>query len=92
VSLFCRLLAPLGSIAHRPFQIMQWVIVDSIVYDMSKFSEIHPGGLAALLDPEVGKSGWDFFHPFVVIGLLTVQWISLLETEFYLCGCALLLP
>jgi hypothetical protein len=23
---------------------------------MSKFSEIHPGGLAALLDPEVGKS------------------------------------
>lgn len=30
-----------------------WVIVDSIVYDLSKFGPMHPGGLNVLLD-----SGW----------------------------------
>lgn len=32
----------------------QWVIVDSIVYDLSKFAEIHPGGISVLLDADVG--------------------------------------
>ncbi|KAI5449682.1 hypothetical protein NCC49_004143 [Naganishia albida] len=30
-----------------------WVIVDSIVYDLSKFAEIHPGGISVLLDADV---------------------------------------
>lgn len=34
----------------------QWVIVDSIVYDLSKFAEIHPGGISVLLDADVGTS------------------------------------
>jgi len=32
-----------------------WVIVDSIVYDLSKFGNLHPGGLGVLLDAEVGE-------------------------------------
>ncbi|OWT42149.1 acyl-CoA dehydrogenase [Cryptococcus neoformans] len=30
-----------------------WVIIDSIVYDLSKFGAMHPGGVGVLLDPEV---------------------------------------
>ncbi|KAF9532531.1 acyl-CoA dehydrogenase [Crepidotus variabilis] len=30
-----------------------WVIIDSKVYDLSKFAGMHPGGLAVLLDDEV---------------------------------------
>lgn len=32
-----------------------WVIIDSIVYDLSKFGALHPGGLGVLVDEEVGK-------------------------------------
>jgi len=31
----------------------QWVIVDSKVFDLSKFGSMHPGGLSVLLDNEV---------------------------------------
>ncbi|TFL03927.1 acyl-CoA dehydrogenase [Pterulicium gracile] len=30
-----------------------WVVVDSIVYNLSKFKDLHPGGASVLLDPEV---------------------------------------
>ncbi|THV03201.1 acyl-CoA dehydrogenase NM domain-like protein [Dendrothele bispora CBS 962.96] len=30
-----------------------WVIIDANVYDLSRFKELHPGGIAALLDEEV---------------------------------------
>lgn len=30
-----------------------WVIIDSKVYDLSRFAQMHPGGLAVLLDSEV---------------------------------------
>lgn len=33
-----------------------WVIIDSIVYDLSKFAALHPGGLGVLVDEEVGAS------------------------------------
>lgn len=33
-----------------------WVIIDSLVYDLSKFGAMHPGGLGVLLDEEVGGS------------------------------------
>lgn len=33
-----------------------WVIIDSYVYDLSKFGAMHPGGLGVLLDAEVGAS------------------------------------
>jgi len=32
-----------------------WVIIDSIVYDLSKFAALHPGGSSILLDEESGK-------------------------------------
>ena len=32
-----------------------WIIIDSKVYDLSKFGAVHPGGLSVLLDGEVGK-------------------------------------
>ena len=38
-----------------------WVVVDSIVYDLSKFGAMHPGGLGVLLDEDVGEwqaAGW----------------------------------
>ncbi|KAJ7227109.1 acyl-CoA dehydrogenase [Mycena pura] len=31
-----------------------WVVVDSKVYDLSKFASMHPGGLSVLLDEAVG--------------------------------------
>ncbi|KAJ7274439.1 acyl-CoA dehydrogenase/oxidase [Mycena haematopus] len=30
-----------------------WVIIDSKVFDLSKFAGMHPGGLSVLIDPEV---------------------------------------
>ncbi|KAH7101922.1 acyl-CoA dehydrogenase NM domain-like protein [Auriculariales sp. MPI-PUGE-AT-0066] len=40
-----------------------WVIIDGKVYDLSKFQNLHPGGLAALLDPEVaGQDATDLFY------------------------------
>ncbi|KAG7089767.1 hypothetical protein E1B28_011421 [Marasmius oreades] len=48
-----------------------WIIIDSTVYDLSRFSTIHPGGLAALLDDDVaGKDATDAFftlHRFEVL-------------------------
>ncbi|KAF9048416.1 acyl-CoA dehydrogenase [Panaeolus papilionaceus] len=39
-----------------------WVVVDSNVYDLSKFAAMHPGGLAVLLDEDVaGKDATDAF-------------------------------
>jgi cytochrome b involved in lipid metabolism len=32
-----------------------WIIIDSIVYDLSKFGKMHPGGLGVLLDEDVGE-------------------------------------
>lgn len=32
----------------------QWVIIDSSVYDISKFVTLHPGGLSVLLNEDIG--------------------------------------
>ncbi|KAF5341546.1 hypothetical protein D9758_012578 [Tetrapyrgos nigripes] len=34
-----------------------WVIIDSEVYDLSKFSDLHPGGPTVLLDADIGELG-----------------------------------
>ena len=33
---------------------IQWIIVDSRVYDVSKFANLHPGGAAVLLVDSIG--------------------------------------
>lgn len=33
---------------------IQWVIIDTKVYDLTKFADLHPGGLAVLLDEDIG--------------------------------------
>ncbi|EKD01607.1 acyl-CoA dehydrogenase, long-chain specific precursor [Trichosporon asahii var. asahii CBS 8904] len=39
-----------------------WVIIDSNVYDLSKFAKLHPGGLSVLTDPDVaGKDATTVF-------------------------------
>ncbi|TFK72941.1 peroxisomal acyl-CoA-dehydrogenase [Pluteus cervinus] len=39
-----------------------WVVIDAKVYDLSRFQDLHPGGVAALLDPEVaGKDATEAF-------------------------------
>lgn len=39
-----------------------WIVIDNEVYDLSKFGELHPGGLPPLLDPTVaGKDGTELF-------------------------------
>lgn len=48
-------LALLADVQHNK-QGDLWVIIDSIVYDLSKFGALHPGGLGVLLDEEVGTS------------------------------------
>jgi cytochrome b involved in lipid metabolism len=57
------------SIVQYPYSIPQhnkegdlWVIVDSIVYDLSKFGAMHPGGIGVLLDDEVGESSQHLFR------------------------------
>ncbi|KAI0035417.1 acyl-CoA dehydrogenase NM domain-like protein [Vararia minispora EC-137] len=40
-----------------------WIIVDAKVYDLSRFADMHPGGLAVLIDPEVaGQDATDVFY------------------------------
>ncbi|KAJ7494664.1 acyl-CoA dehydrogenase/oxidase [Mycena galericulata] len=34
-------------------EVAQWVIIDSRVFDVSKFASVHPGGLAVLVDQEI---------------------------------------
>ena len=34
----------------------QWIIVDSRVYDVSKFANLHPGGAAVLLVDSIGNT------------------------------------
>jgi len=41
---------PTHSLPLRP----QWIVIDSKVYDVSKFANLHPGGLAVLLADGVG--------------------------------------
>lgn len=39
-----------------------WIIIDSVVYDLSKFGRLHPGGLGVLLDKDVaGKDATTVF-------------------------------
>jgi len=33
----------------------KWVIIDDVVYNLSKFADLHPGGASVLLDEEVGQ-------------------------------------
>ncbi|KAK7044255.1 hypothetical protein VNI00_007977 [Paramarasmius palmivorus] len=40
-----------------------WVVIDAKVYDLTRFKGMHPGGLAALIDPEVaGQDATDTFY------------------------------
>eukprot|EP01117_Protostelium_nocturnum_P008995 TRINITY_DN3230_c0_g1_i1.p1 TRINITY_DN3230_c0_g1~~TRINITY_DN3230_c0_g1_i1.p1 ORF type:complete len:518 (-),score=200.74 TRINITY_DN3230_c0_g1_i1:159-1712(-) len=40
-----------------------WVVIDSVVYDLSKFEDLHPGGGVVLRDPEVaGQECTDLFY------------------------------
>ncbi|KAJ7773186.1 acyl-CoA dehydrogenase [Mycena metata] len=40
-----------------------WVIIDSKVYDLSKFASMHPGGVSVLLDEDVaGQDATDVFY------------------------------
>ncbi|RXK38326.1 acyl-CoA dehydrogenase [Tremella mesenterica] len=54
---------PKDEVAKHTKQGDLWVIVDSIVYDLSKFGAMHPGGIGVLLDPEVaGQDATTVFY------------------------------
>lgn len=35
---------------------LQWIIIDSNVYDLSPFKDLHPGGTAVLLEDDIRMS------------------------------------
>lgn len=35
---------------------VQWIVIDSKVYDVSRFANLHPGGTAVLLADSIGAS------------------------------------
>ena len=35
-----------------------WIIIEGLVYDMSKFSKVHPGGKCTVHSRRVGPGGW----------------------------------
>lgn len=35
--------------------LLQWIVVDSKVYDLSKFAALHPGGQHVLTTPNIGE-------------------------------------
>lgn len=55
-----RILIPPPNQHHKAGDL--WVIIDSKVFDLSKFASLHPGGLSVLLDSEVaGKDATSAF-------------------------------
>lgn len=52
-----------GEVAKHNKEGDLWIIVDSIVYDLSKFGAMHPGGLGVLVDSEVaGQDATTVFY------------------------------
>jgi hypothetical protein len=52
---------------------LQWIVIDSKVYDLSKFANMHPGGLSVLLAEGIGVS--PYHHPvFLLSHLLQCSW------------------
>jgi cytochrome b involved in lipid metabolism len=48
--------APLFAIVKKLIgRCSQWIVVDSRVYDVSKFANLHPGGAAVLLVDSIGN-------------------------------------
>ncbi|KAH8831752.1 acyl-CoA dehydrogenase [Flagelloscypha sp. PMI_526] len=53
----------LNDVAKHNKQGDLWVVIDAKVYDLSKFSAMHPGGLAVLLEEEVaGQDATEAFY------------------------------
>lgn len=42
------------SVERLIYRRIQWIIIDSRVYDVSKFADLHPGGAAVLLVDSIG--------------------------------------
>ncbi|CAG7848147.1 SubName: Full=Related to acyl-coa dehydrogenase, long-chain specific {ECO:0000313/EMBL:CCA75962.1} [Serendipita indica DSM 11827] len=52
----------LDEVAQHNIEGDLWIVIDTYVYDISKFSKLHPGGLAVLLDPKIaGKDATNAF-------------------------------
>ncbi|KAI5988790.1 acyl-CoA dehydrogenase/oxidase [Pisolithus albus] len=44
-------------------EVAQWVVIDGKVYDLTRFKDLHPGGISVLIDEEVaGKDATDTFY------------------------------
>lgn len=42
-------------VEYGPTFHVQWIIIDTKVFDVSRFKDMHPGGAAVLVDAEVGR-------------------------------------
>jgi hypothetical protein len=63
----------------------QWVVIDAKIYNLSRFKDLHPGGISVLTDDEVGTSAFHMLYNVVVLTKSIPQPVKMLQR--YSMGC-----
>jgi hypothetical protein len=61
------------------------VVIDAKVYNLSRFKDLHPGGLSVLIDDEVGMIAFHMLCTIVILMESVPQLAKMLQRHF--TGC-----